>query len=153
MNNHNLFLQTPFAPFLASNLSPSVRFLPPFCPRLPPILRPSKRVNRKRGPGGGRWRKLFASQEMLLMLVYLYHNVCHDVIGQMFLVSADISENSFYNVVQVLRDVCPAYRFDAQKKWTKKKLSWHPETIDVVLLESFEMPIARPSLSAVQKQL
>jgi hypothetical protein len=31
--------------------------------------------NRKRGPGGGRQRKLFPYQEVLLTLVYLRHNV------------------------------------------------------------------------------
>lgn len=109
--------------------------------------------NRKRGPGGGRRRKLFAYQEVLLTLVYLRHNVSHAVVGQMFGVSADISENSFHDVVQVLRDVCPAHRYDAQKKWTKTEPAWHPETIDVVLVDSFETPIPRPSLPTVQKQL
>jgi len=47
--------------------------------------------NRKRGPGGGRRRKLFAYQEVLLTLVYLRHNVSHAVAGQMFSVSADIT--------------------------------------------------------------
>ena len=37
--------------------------------------------NRKRGPGGGRRRKLFAYQEVLLTLVYLRHNVSHAVCG------------------------------------------------------------------------
>ena len=46
---------------------------------------------RKRGPGGGRRRKLFPYQEVLLTLVYLRHNVSHAVVGQMFGVSADIS--------------------------------------------------------------
>lgn len=109
--------------------------------------------NRKRNPGGGRRRKLHPYQEVLLTLVYLRHNVSHAVAGAMFGVSADISENSFHDVVQVLRQVCPAHRYDAQKKWTKTEPSWHPETIDVVLVDSFETPIARPSLPGVQKQL
>ncbi len=55
---------------------------------------------RKRGPGGGRRRKLFPYQEVLLTLVYLRHNVSHAVVGQMFGVSADISENAFHDVVK-----------------------------------------------------
>ena len=50
---------------------------------------------RKRGPGGGRRRKLFPYQEVLLTLVYLRHNVSHAVVGQMFGVSADISAQTF----------------------------------------------------------
>ena len=41
-------------------------------------------------------RKLYPYQEVLLTLVYLRHNVSHAVVGQMFGVSADISENSFH---------------------------------------------------------
>ena len=111
------------------------------------------KINRKRKPGGGRPRKLFPYQEVLLTLIYLRHNVSHAVVGAMFHVTADISENSFHDVVQVLRDVCPAHRWDAETKWTKKEPSWNPETIDVILVDSFETPIARPSLPNVQRQL
>ncbi len=109
--------------------------------------------DRKRGPGGGRRRKLFPYQEVLLTLVYLRHNVSHAVVGQMFGVSADISENSFHAVVQLLRDLCPAHRWDAEKKWTKREPNWHPDTLDVVLVDSFETPVARPSLPDAQRQL
>ena len=37
---------------------------------------------RKRSPGGGRRRKLYPYQEVLLTLVYLRHNVAHAVVGQ-----------------------------------------------------------------------
>jgi hypothetical protein len=107
---------------------------------------------RKRRPGGGRRRRLFPYQEVLLTLVYLRHNVAHAVVGQMFGVSADISENSFHDVVLLLRDLCPAHRFDAERKWTKKQPSWSPDTLDVLLVDSFETPIARPSVPDVQKK-
>ena len=93
------------------------------------------------------------TQEVLLTLVHLRHNVSHAVVGAMFHVTVDISENSFHDVVQVLRDVCPAHRWDAETKWTKKVPSWHPDSIDVILVDSFETPIARPSLPTVQRQL
>ena len=32
-----------------------------------------------------------------------------------------LSERTFAEGVLLLRDLCPAHRFDAQKKWTKKK--------------------------------
>ena len=107
---------------------------------------------RRRAPGGGRGRKLLPYQEVLITLVYLRHNVSHAACGAMFGVSADISENSFHAVVQLLRDLCPAHRFDAEKKWTKREPSWHPDTLDVVLVDSFETPIARPSLPDVQRK-
>lgn len=107
---------------------------------------------RRRGPGGGRRRKLPPYQEVLLTLLYLRHNVSHAVCGAMFGVSADISENRFHEVVTVLRDVCPAERFDAQKKWTKREPSWHPDTLDQVLVDSFETPVSRPSLPDKQRK-
>ena len=55
-------------------------------------------------------------------------------------------------MVLLLRDLCPAHRFDAQKKWTKKEPSWSPDTLDVLLVDSFETPIARPSLPAMRKK-
>ncbi len=108
--------------------------------------------DRKRAPGGGCHRKLRPYQEVLITLVYLRHNVAHAVVGAMFGVSADVSENSFHEVIQVLRDICPAERWDAEKKWTKKEPSWHPDTIDQVLVDSFETPVCRPSLPEKQRK-
>lgn len=124
---------------------------------LPPLLerrlqRQKARKERMRAPGGGRRRKLAPYQEVLIALVYLRHNVSHAACGAMFNVSADISENSFHEVVQVLRDVCPAERWDAEKKWTKWEPSWHPDTIDLVLVDSFETPVCRPSLPERQRK-
>lgn len=111
-----------------------------------------QKPKRQRAVGGGRRRKLLPYQEVLLTLVYLRHNVSHAVVGAMFGVSADISERTFAEGVLLLRDLCPAHRFDAEKKWTKKQSSWHPETIDLLLVDSFETPLARPSLPALQRK-
>lgn len=124
---------------------------------LPPLLerrqtRQHDKPGRRRAPGGGRRRKLLPYQEVLLTLVYLRHNVSHAVVGALFGVSADISENSFHEVVALLRNVCPAQRFDAQKKWTKKEPSWHPDTLDQIIVDTFETPLPRPSLPQVQKK-
>ena len=124
---------------------------------LPPLVekrhaQQEAKNGRKRAVGGGRRRKLLPYQEVLITLVYLRHNVSHAVCGQMFSVSADISENSFHEVIQILRDVCPAHRFDAEKKWTKTEPSWHPDTLDLILVDSFETPICRPSLPEVQRK-
>jgi len=112
----------------------------------------ASKKNRRRAVGGGRRRKLLPYQEVLITLVYLRHNVSHAVAGQMFGVSADISENSFHEVILLLRDMCPAHRWDAEKKWTKKEPSWHPDTLDLILVDSFETPVCRPRLPDVQRK-
>ncbi len=111
-----------------------------------------QKPKRQRAVGGGRSRKLAPYQEVLLTLVYLRHNVSHSVTGEMFGVSADISERAFAEVVLLLRDVCPAHRWNAEKKWTKREPSWHPDTIDLLLVDSFETPLSRPSLPAMQRK-
>src|ERR1700678_3756058 len=101
---------------------------------------------RKRKVGGGRKRLLKPYQEVLLTLVYLRHNVAFCVVGLMFGVSADVAENTFHEIVGVLKDVCPANRWEAEKRWTKKEPSWKPEEIDKIIVDSFETPIPRPSI-------
>jgi len=112
-----------------------------------------RRLDRQRAVGGGRRRQLKPYQEVLLTLVYLRHNVAHAVVGELFGVSADTSENTFHEVVFVLRDVCPAQRWDAEKRWKKGEPSWTPDTVERVLIDSFESPVRRPSLPQRQKRV
>lgn len=121
-----------------------------------------KQPNRRRGTGGGRKRRLSTEQEILLALVYLRHNVAHAVVGLLFGVSADTSENTFAEVVITLRDVCPSSKFEAGKTWQKGSPSWHPDTIDKVIVDSgemaepftrFETPVPRPSNYEAQKRV
>ena len=111
-----------------------------------------RRPDRKRAVGGGRKRRLSPYQEVLMTLLYLRHNVSHEVVGGMFGVSADTSENTFHEVVGVLREVCPSSRWDAEKKWNKSQPSWKPEEVDRLLIDSFETPIRRPSEDARQRR-
>ena len=111
-----------------------------------------RRPNRKRVVGGGRTRRLKPYQEVLMTLLYLRHNVSHGVVGELFSVSADTSENTFHEVIQVLKEVCPSNRFDAEKRWKKSEPSWRPDEIDRVLIDSFETPIQRPSIPDRQKR-
>lgn len=113
----------------------------------------AQRPDRKRAVGGGRTRGLAPYQEVLMTLVYLRHNVSHEVVGALFGVSADTSENTFHEVVAVLRDVCPANRWEAEKHWRKSEPTWTPEKKDHVLIDSFETPIRRPSLDEAQRRL
>jgi len=113
----------------------------------------ARRPERQRAVGGGRRRQLKPSQEVLLTLVYWRHNVAHAVVGEVFGVSTDTSENTFHEVVLVLRDVCPAQRWDAEKRWKKSEPSWTPGEVERVLNDSFESPVRRPSLPARQKPI
>jgi len=115
--------------------------------------RQASRPNRKRAVGGGRKRRLKPYQEVLMTLVYLRHNVAHAVVGELFGVSADTSENTFHEVVPVLREVCPSTRWDAEKTWKRGQPSWHPDQVDRVLIDSFETPIRRPSIDKRQRQV
>src|SRR5436309_2681581 len=71
----------------------------------------TQRPDRRRAVGAGRRRHVKPYQEVLLTLVYWRHNVAHAVVGEVFGVSTDTSENTFHEVVFVLRDVCPAQRW------------------------------------------
>jgi hypothetical protein len=89
---------------------------------------------------------------VLLTLLYLRHNVSHEVVGSMFGVSADTSENTFHEVIVVLQQVCPSGRWDAEKKWNKREPTWQPADQDRLLIDSFETPIQRPSLDDRQRR-
>ena len=111
------------------------------------------KATRKRKVGGGRKRLLKPYQEVLLTLLYLRHNVAFCVVGMLFGVSADVAENTFHEIIGVLKDVCPANRWEAEKRWTKKEPSWKPDAIDQVIVDSFETPVPRPSLEPKQRAL
>lgn len=111
-----------------------------------------RQPNRKRAVGGGRKRRLSPSAEVLMTLLYLRHNVSHEVVGAMFGVSADTSENTFHEVISVLQKGCPSRRWDAEKRWKKGEPSWHPTDRDRLLIDSFESPIQRPSLDERQRR-
>jgi hypothetical protein len=109
--------------------------------------------DRKRAVGGGAKRKLSAAQEVLLVLIYLRHNVAHEVTGQLFGVSADTSENLFHEIVPLLRDLFPANRFAAEKRFRRSGPRLQVEQIDRILIDSFETAIPRPSLKERQKRV
>jgi hypothetical protein len=111
------------------------------------------RPGRKRAPGAGRKRKLTPLREVLLALVYLRHNVSHAICGQLFGVSADVSEDTFHAVIQALKRACPSDRWNAEKHWRKGEPTWQPEEADLLLIDSFETPVPRPSQEEKQRRL
>jgi hypothetical protein len=113
----------------------------------------AQRPERQRAMGAGAKRQLSPAREVLLVLLYLRHNVAHEVVGGVFGVSADTSENLFHEIVPLLRELCPANRFDAEKRWKRGAPAWTPEVVERVLIDTFETPIPRPTGEARQKRV
>lgn len=112
-----------------------------------------QRDGRLRSVGGGAKRKLAPAQEVLLVLVYVRHNVAHEVVGHLFGVSADLSENLFHEIVPLLRDLFPANRFAAETRFRRAGSSLEVTQLDHLLVDSFETAIPRPSLNERQKRV
>lgn len=113
----------------------------------------AQRADRQRAMGAGAKRQLSPAREVLLVLIYLRHNVAHEVVGQLCGVSADTSENLFHEIVPLLRELCPAERFAAEKRWKRGEPSWTPDAMDRVLIDTFETPIPRPTGAARQRRV
>ena len=112
------------------------------------------RADRKRKyvPNDGRKREIYARQKFLMTLIYLRQNVTHTVLGQMFGVSADTSENVFHEVLPMLQKIFPAKKWEAEKKWRKGEQKWSPEEVDYLIIDSFETPIGRSSNQQKQRK-
>ncbi len=100
----------------------------------------------------GRRRKIYARQKFLMTLIYLRQNVNHTVVGQMFGVSADTSENVFGEVIPILQREFPSQKWAAEKKWGKGEEKWSPEEVDYLIIDSFETPIKRSSINEKQRK-
>jgi hypothetical protein len=113
----------------------------------------ANRPGRKRAVGAGPKPRRTPYQDVLMVLIYLRHNVAHEVVGQLFGASADTSEDLFHEIVPILRDQCPADRFGAEKRWKKGEPSWTPDQVDRILIDTFETSVPRPSGEPRQKRV
>jgi hypothetical protein len=114
-----------------------------------------RRADRKRQrvANDGRPRTVTPLDKVLMALLYLRHNVQHEVVGALLGCSADTAENAFHEVVPVLRDLCPAEQWDAEKQWRRSEPTWTPAAVDKVIIDSFESPVRRPSRPGRQKRV
>ncbi len=112
------------------------------------------RPDRKRNyvTDDGRRPKVYARQKFLMTLIYLRQNVNHTVVGEMFGVSADTSENVFQEVLRILQREFPSQKWEAVKKWRKGEEKWTPKEVDYLLIDSFETPIKRSSINEKQQK-
>lgn len=111
------------------------------------------RTGRKRKyvKNDGRRRTVYACQKFLLTLIYLRQNVNHTVVGQLFGVSADTSENVFHEVIPILQRTFPSQKWEAEKKWRKGD-KWSPDEVDYLIIDSFETPVKRSSINEKQRK-
>lgn len=100
----------------------------------------------------GRPRDVTPLHKTLMTMLYLRHNVSHEVVGAMFGFSADASEDAFDEVLRVLRDLFPKEKWEAEKRHRGAESKWNPEEIDRIIVDSFETPVTRPSLNDKQKR-
>ncbi|MBA3440173.1 MAG: transposase, partial [Pyrinomonadaceae bacterium] len=98
-------------------------------------------------------REVTPLEKVLMTLLYLRHNVRHEVVGAMFGYSADTSENAFHEVVPLLRELFPSTTWEAEKKWQRSAPEWTPDDVDLVIVDSFETPTRRPSINERQKRI
>lgn len=140
-----------FAPALLAELL--FRVLPELERRRTKRLQHRPDRKRRYVPNDGYPREVTPVEKVLMTLIYLRHNVRHEVVGAMFGYSADTSENVFAEVVPVLRDLFPATKWDAEQKWRSSTEAWTPDDIDLVIVDSFETPVRRPSVDERQKRI
>jgi hypothetical protein len=114
----------------------------------------AQRPERKRAPiaQDGRPRAVTPLHKTLMTLLYLRHNVSHTVVGALFGHSADSSENAFHELLPVLREMFPKEKWEAEKRH-RTQPKWTPDEVERLLIDSFETPVARPSLHERQKRL
>jgi hypothetical protein len=113
------------------------------------------RPDRKRRfvPNDGRPREVRPVDKGLMTLIYLRHNVSHEVVGALFGVSADTSENAFEEVVPVVRELFPSEKWEAEKRWRRGEPQWTPDQVDKAIVDSFETPVRRPSIQERQRRV
>ncbi len=100
----------------------------------------------------GRPPQMKPIHKLLMTLLYLRHNTSATVVGQMFGFSADsVEKNALPEVLALLKELFPAARWEAVKRHRNEK--WNPDSVDKVIVDSFETPIPRPSLNDRQKRV
>jgi hypothetical protein len=101
----------------------------------------------------GRPREVKPYEKVLMALIYIRHNVSHEVVGGLFDFSADTSENAFAEVVPILRDLFPEEKWEAEKKWRRSEPTWKADEVELVIIDSFETSVRRPSKNELQKRI
>jgi len=119
----------------------------------------SERLQNRRGrkrrfyERDGRPREVKPFQKVLLCLLYLRHNTSHEVVGRMVGFSADTSENALVEVLPVLKRLFPQQKWEAEARYGSGDEKWSPSKVELVIVDSFETYVPRPSQNERQKRL
>jgi len=118
------------------------------------IKRLKEREGRKRTfiKNDGRPPRVKAVHKVLMCLLYMRHNTSHEVVGRLLGFSADSSENAFVEVLPILKRLFPNERWEAEKKYSESDEKWNPSKVELVIIDSFETYLPRPSNPARQKR-
>ncbi len=102
--------------------------------------------------GDGRPPEMKPIHKLLMTLLYLRHHTSATVVGQIFGFSADsVEKNALPEVLPVLKELFPAARWEATQRHRNEK--WNPDSVDKIIVDSFETPIPRPSVNERQKRV
>lgn len=114
----------------------------------------ANRADRKRRmvDNDGRPRDVIPLYKVLMVLIYLRHNINQEVVGGLFGFSADSSENALAEVLPILRDLFPAEKWEAEKRHRSTQ-KWTPDEVELAVIDSFETPVRRPSINERQKRI
>ena len=129
-----------------------IKVLPVLTKKREERLRNSPTRKRRFISRDGRPAEMKPIHKLLMTLLYLRHNTSATFVGQMFGFSADsVEKNALPEVLAVLKELFPAARWEAVQRHRFEK--WNPDSVDKIIVDSFETPIPRPSDNDRQRRV
>ena len=103
-------------------------------------------------PGSGNNPKLSSEEQIVLMLVYLRHNISFQLLGLIFQVSESTAHNIFTYWQKLFEGELPPSLLEQVKKFQEEEIVLEILTDYELIVDSAEQPIERPSDYQEQKQ-
>ncbi|MCH2244442.1 MAG: transposase, partial [Crocosphaera sp.] len=103
-------------------------------------------------PGSGTHPKLSQEEQIVLMLVYLRHNISFQLLGLIFQVSESTAHNIFTYWQKLLAEELPPSLLEQVKKCQEEESLLEQLTDYELIVDSAEQAIERPSDYQEQKQ-
>ncbi|ACK67946.1 transposase IS4 family protein [Rippkaea orientalis PCC 8801] len=104
-------------------------------------------------PGSGTYSKLSEEEQIVLMLVYLRHNISFQILGLLFQVSESTAHNIFSYWQKLFEGELPPSLLEQVKKFQEEEEIIQEQLTDYELIvDSSEQPIERPSDCQEQKK-
>ena len=103
-------------------------------------------------PGSGTYPKLSQEEQIVLMLVYLRHNISFQLLGIIFQVSESTAHNIFTYWQKLLAEELPPSWLEQVKKFQEENIVLEGLTNYELIVDSAEQSIERPSDYQEQKK-